>query len=77
MDSSGIYRHDEADHFKDLTCSGTSRLHIRERSAMDEAADSSEHDKTGRLECLWQRAQLPNEIRDFVLDDQKLLNEIC
>ena len=29
------------------------------------------------LECQWQRAQLPSEIRDLVLDDQKLRNEIC
>lgn len=31
----------------------------------------------GRAECEWQRAQLPSEIRDLVLDDQKLRNEIC
>jgi len=37
----------------------------------------SERDKAGRLECQWQRAQLPSEIRDLVLDDQKLRNEIC
>src|SRR5215217_8625122 len=41
------------------------------------AADKSERDEAGRLECQWQRAQLPNEIRDLVLDDQKLRNEIC
>jgi len=34
-------------------------------------------DEAGRLECRWQRAQLPGEIRDLVLDDQKLRNEIC
>jgi len=33
--------------------------------------------EVGRLECEWQRAQLPSEIRDLVLDDQKLRNEIC
>lgn len=33
--------------------------------------------EAGRLECLWQRAQLPNEIRELVLDDQRLRNEIC
>jgi len=33
--------------------------------------------EAGRLECKWQRAQLPREIRDLVLDDQKLRNEIC
>jgi hypothetical protein len=41
------------------------------------AAGESERDEAGRLECLWQRAQLPGEIRDLVLDDQKLRNEIC
>jgi hypothetical protein len=41
------------------------------------AADESERDKAGRLECLWQREQLPREIRELVLDDQKLRNEIC
>jgi hypothetical protein len=41
------------------------------------AADKSERDEAGRLECEWQRAQLPSEIRDLVLDDQRLRNEIC
>ena len=31
----------------------------------------------GHAECRWQRAQLPDEIRDLVLDDQRLRNEIC
>jgi hypothetical protein len=34
-------------------------------------------EEAGRLECEWQRAQLPGRIRDLVLDDQKLRNEIC
>ena len=42
-----------------------------------EAAPSSEADEVGRLECTWQRSQLPSEIRSLVLDDQKLRNEIC
>jgi hypothetical protein len=41
------------------------------------AADKSEREGAGRLECQWQLAQLPSEIRDLVLDDQKLRNEIC
>jgi len=41
------------------------------------AVDESEREEAGRLECQWQRAQLPSEIRDLVLDDQKLRNEIC
>src|SRR5687767_1863937 len=31
----------------------------------------------GSLECQWQRARLPDEIRDLVLDDQRLRNELC
>lgn len=31
----------------------------------------------GRRECRWQRAQLPEAIRDLVLDDQRLRNGIC
>lgn len=31
----------------------------------------------GRLECEWQRAQLPREIRDLVLEDQGARNAIC
>ena len=31
----------------------------------------------GRLECQWQRAQLPASIRALVLDDQRLRNEYC
>jgi hypothetical protein len=31
----------------------------------------------GRLECRWQRDQLPERICELVLDDQRLRNEIC
>jgi hypothetical protein len=31
----------------------------------------------GRSECEWQRARLPREIRDLVLDDQRLRNDLC
>jgi thymidine phosphorylase len=31
----------------------------------------------GQLECRWQRDQLPEAIRELVLDDQRLRNEIC
>jgi len=31
----------------------------------------------GRLECQWQRAQLPSAIRELVLDDQRLRNAYC
>jgi immunity protein 5 of polymorphic toxin system len=38
-------------------------------------ADDAEH--AGRLECRWQRDQLPEEIRALVLDDERLRNAIC
>ena len=41
------------------------------------AVAESERDKAGRLECQWQREQLPDAIRDLVLDDQRLRNAIC
>jgi len=41
------------------------------------AALDGRAEEAGRLECAWQRAKLPSEIRDLVLDDQKLRNGIC
>jgi hypothetical protein len=41
------------------------------------ASPEGERDDAGRLECEWQRAQLPGEIRELVLDDQRLRNELC
>ena len=41
------------------------------------AAPASEAGAAGRLECRWQRNQLPEAIRELVLDDQRLRNEIC
>jgi hypothetical protein len=40
-------------------------------------APAGENDRAGRLECRWQRQQLPDAIRGLVLDDQRLRNEIC
>lgn len=37
----------------------------------------SESEAAGRIECSWQRQQLPEAIRELVLDDQRLRNEIC
>ena len=34
-------------------------------------------ERAGRLECQWQRQQLPDAIRELVLDDQRLRNELC
>ena len=45
--------------------------------AAQAAAPQGEREEAGRLECQWQRAQLPLEIRDLVLDDQRLRNELC
>ncbi|HSL27762.1 MAG TPA: hypothetical protein VK900_01075 [Anaerolineales bacterium] len=41
------------------------------------AAPEGESENVGRLECRWQRDQLPDTIRDLVLDDQRLRNHIC
>jgi len=41
------------------------------------AATKNERDTAGRLECQWQREQLPDAIRDLVLDDQRLRNALC
>ncbi len=41
------------------------------------AAPDDESEAAGRAECRWQRAQLPDEIRELVLDDQRLRNELC
>ncbi len=42
-----------------------------------EAAPEGGRDAAGRLECRWQRDQLPAAIRELVLDDQRLRNDIC
>jgi hypothetical protein len=36
-----------------------------------------EREAAGCLECQWQRARLPPEIGELVLDDQRLRNELC
>ena len=41
------------------------------------AAPAGEGESAGRLECQWQRDQLPEAIRELVLDDQRLRNDIC
>jgi len=45
--------------------------------AVRAAAPDGEEENAGRLECQWQREQLPEAIRDLVLDDQRLRNDIC
>jgi Imm-5 like putative immunity protein len=41
------------------------------------AAPADETESAATLECLWQREQLPDSIRELVLDDQRLRNETC
>jgi len=41
------------------------------------AAPEGEGENARRLECRWQRDQLPEAIRELVLDDQLLRNDIC
>jgi hypothetical protein len=41
------------------------------------AAPLCEGESAGLTECRWQREQLPDAIRELVLEDQRLRNEIC
>jgi hypothetical protein len=41
------------------------------------APGSDGGESAGRAECRWQRDQLPDAIRELVLDDQRLRNDIC
>jgi hypothetical protein len=45
--------------------------------AVRAAAPAGAGDEAGRRECRWQRTRLPGEIRELVLDDQRLRNELC
>jgi hypothetical protein len=45
--------------------------------AVRAATPDGEAEAAGRVECRWQRARLPDQIRDLVLDDQRLRNELC
>jgi hypothetical protein len=45
--------------------------------AVRAAVPQSDADAAGRRECQWQWAQLPEDIRELVLDDQRLRNDIC
>jgi hypothetical protein len=45
--------------------------------AVRAAASGEEQAEAGRKECEWQREQLPSEIRELVLDDEKLRNKAC
>jgi len=41
------------------------------------AAPQEDSESVGRLQCRWQRDQLPEAIRELVLDDQRMRNDIC
>ncbi|MGH9101899.1 MAG: putative immunity protein [Acidimicrobiales bacterium] len=41
------------------------------------AVRAASDEPSARTECQWQRDQLPDVIRDLVLDDQRLRNDIC
>lgn len=45
--------------------------------AVRSSVPKGESESAGRQECQWQRDQLPQAIRDLVLDDQRLRNDIC
>ena len=45
--------------------------------AVRAAAPDGDEVNAGWLECQWQREQLPEAIRELVLDDQRLRNDIC
>jgi len=45
--------------------------------AVRAAAPGGEGESAGRLECRWQREQLPDVVRQLVLEDQRPRNEIC
>jgi thymidine phosphorylase len=45
--------------------------------AVRAAAPDGDSVAAGRAECRWQREQLPEPIRELVLDDQRLRNDIC
>ena len=41
------------------------------------AVPGDEAEQVRRRECLWQRDQLPSQVRDLVINDQRRRNEIC
>jgi len=41
------------------------------------ASEENEKRDNGRKECKWQQEQLPEEIKELVLEDQRNRNDIC
>jgi hypothetical protein len=45
--------------------------------AVRAAAPDGDSETAGQDECRWQRQQLPDTIRELVLDDERLRNDLC
>lgn len=45
--------------------------------AVQASFSESDRAQAGRVECKWQREQLPEKIRDLVIEDEKLRNHVC
>jgi hypothetical protein len=45
--------------------------------AVQASVPEHKREQAGRRECQWQRNELPDEIRQLVLDDQRLRNHVC
>lgn len=45
--------------------------------AVKASVKENEKEEMGKKECQWQRNQLPDDIRELVMEDQKLRNHIC
>ena len=56
---------------------GAAAYAIKAARAAVPAAPEGQSEQAGRLECAWQREQLPEAVRELVLDDQRLRNDIC
>jgi thymidine phosphorylase len=41
------------------------------------AAPRDESERAGRDECRWQRDRLPEQVRELVLDDERIRNDLC
>ena len=50
---------------------------LREAIKAARAVEPEREELAGRLECEWQRGQLPDAIGELVFDDQRLRNDIC
>ncbi len=56
---------------------GAAAYAIKAAQAAASEGEGGKGESAGQIECRWQREQLPDAIRDLVLDDQRLRNNIC